>query len=87
MTSVEASLSSGKIGREGFVVLPDVVPITGRDIQILRDGHIQQTLVHAGFKDIINIREREILTRRDSQTGVTRDGYALILLFYNLHLR
>ena len=57
MTPVEASLSSGKIGRDGFVIFPDVVAIAGGDIWVLRDGHIQQTLVHAGFEDIINIRE------------------------------
>ena len=27
------------------------------------------------------------MARRDGQTGITRDGYALILLLNNLHLR
>ena len=44
-------------------------------------------MVHARLEDIINIREREILTRCYGQAGITRDGYALILLFNHLQLR
>ena len=37
-------------------------------------GHIQQTLVHAGFEDIINIPKERYCPVANRRAGITRDG-------------